>query len=283
MKRILIILAFLLTANQANLFAQCSTGTVSSATVTSSKGDGTAANPAECPVGIDFCYTLTSYVQNGTNWVHGIYLPFGSLPAGATVTATTANQPAQDGTGTWIFVNAAAATTAGLPGPGYYMDADNDGQVTDGYGDNATTFPSLAPFCFNIALVCSDDNAFTPTVGVSADGMTGVWTDFSCPLSADDNSTGPSVVFYEPTCTPPSASTAPTNQSICRGGSVTGLSVSATPSACASVPASNPSLTTSTSKPLTLTTNPFGAPAFAMTLTAADMPAKPYPDRKSVV
>lgn len=271
---------------EQNAKAQCATGTISGPTVNSAIGTGTSSDPAQCPVTIDFCYDLTGYSEAGTNWVHGVYVPWGTIPSGATIVAGATGAQPTDQTGdtkNWVFVNATNAQAQGLPGPGFYV-FDGSGTPGGNFGDNGTgdapaTFPSLAPFCFTATVPCTTEGNYTPTVGVSADGQTGSWTDASCPLSTDDNNTLAPVYYFED-CTEPAApaSVPTTTVTINEGDDISAITLSANCAACPAPPASTPSLTTSTSNPMTVTTNPFGAPAFGMVISPADLPQPPYTD-----
>ncbi len=177
----------------------CAGGCVSSYSVTStnSDGDGSTGDPTSSAT-FAICYELQSFDETATNWVHGVYLDtsdpsYSCLDFSVTPGATGAQSGAGSTSGNWIFL------TGGPNGPGYYFDSDNDGDVTDNFGDNGDAadplfYLALDPFCFNVTVTntatCPTTTSYTPVIQVSGDGDGGSWTNGGC--EGDDASFSPS-------------------------------------------------------------------------------------------
>ncbi len=139
--RLLPFISILLIVSSLRLWSQCATGLVNMNYWVATAGSGTYADPATGSIEYGFCFTLNSYYEKATNWVHGIYVNWGDIPPGVTITkGLTGEQPAQYGSRYWIWIDSLTARQLDLPGLGYYVD-DGDGNPKTNYGDNGIGTP----------------------------------------------------------------------------------------------------------------------------------------------
>lgn len=168
------------------LNSQCATGTVHMNYFTSTSGAGTYDDPAMGNIEYGFCFTLQTFYESQTNWVHGIFVAWNHIPDGVKICqGLTGAQPTQHGSRAWIWVDSLKARQFSLPGIGYYVD-DGDGNPTTNYGDNGlgtpnATFPGLSPFCFIAKYTCGLPSIHKPWVTITGDGTTGGWKNPACP------------------------------------------------------------------------------------------------------
>lgn len=152
------------------------------------------ANPAPVNGGyqpgqvVQFCYTVTGWSQQNTNWIHGVQLTLGAGWTGAvtgTVPATSL-----DLNGSWLYYAASPGTVNGTAwGPGFYYDTNDGGtNPTNNYGDNCNGAACTWTFCWNLTVsnTCTPGASLAVTVNTSGDGESGSWTSAAC---VDDNAT----------------------------------------------------------------------------------------------
>ncbi len=169
--------------------SQCGYGTTGIIYYTSTGGTGTYGDPATGKIDYKFCFTVSTFFEKSTNWMHGIFVAWADIPPGVSIgKGLTGEQPSQHGSRFWIFIDSAKAKQFALPGIGYYVD-DGDGNPTNNYGDNGVgtpnaTFPDLLPFCFDATYTCGVPLLIRPVVTVTGDGTTGAWKNPSCPGDA---------------------------------------------------------------------------------------------------
>jgi len=170
------------------------------------------ANPAPVNGGyqpgqvVQFCYTVTGWSQQNTNWIHGVQITMGAGWTGA-VTATV---PATslDLNGSWLYYASSPGTLNGTAwGPGFYYDTNDGGtNPTNNFGDNCNGAACTWTFCWNLTVsnACTPGASLAVTVNTSGDGESGSWTSAAC---VDDNAT----VFQaiEICCTAPTMSATP--------------------------------------------------------------------------
>jgi len=144
---------------------------------------------------VDFCYTISEYMQTNTNWMHGVQVNFGSGWAG--ISNQTAPTPVA-GSGTWAWYN--SVTSSPPPngsgqtfGQGFYIDLDGDGNPGNNFGDDCVQdgmggndLPCLAgitwTFCFRltVASACNPGSDLSVLINTSGDGESGGWQDLGC-------------------------------------------------------------------------------------------------------
>ena len=157
-------------------FAQCAG--FESATVSPMPINGTYAPSTT----VTFCYTMDGYNQVGSNWIDGFDLTLG--PGWDLSTLTPILSPNScDGLGAWGWYNSVTSTNTGqIFGPGFFYDANLDGNPGNDYGDYTVTGTCQWNFCFSItsASTCNgqDLSAFVTATG---DGTSGSWFNQSCP------------------------------------------------------------------------------------------------------
>jgi large repetitive protein len=137
---------------------------------------------------VTFCYKITGYTHQNTNWLHGVQIAFGSGWQGISGQAAAADC---GGSGTWGYY--AGGTTSSANGnswpAGFYFDYDGfpsgpgDGNPGNNLGDNcAATGSNLWTFCFNLTVksACSAGSNLSVTINTSGDGESGSWTSLGC-------------------------------------------------------------------------------------------------------
>nr|MBA3972072.1 hypothetical protein [Bacteroidota bacterium] len=100
---------------------------------------------------VTFCYTISNWVQQNTNWLHGVQISMGAGWTGAISGAVPANTvqniagPGFDGA--WYFSNTGLGTSAG---PGFYFETVSGGtNASNNFGDNGT---GTWTFCWNLTV-----------------------------------------------------------------------------------------------------------------------------------
>lgn len=137
---------------------------------------------------VTFTYTVSNYVQQSSNWFHGVVPQFGS--GWDLATLTNLNPAAScDGNGVWGWFNTCTSTATGLTvGPGFFYDTPSGGPPIDGipgnnFGDNC----SVNTWTFQWTVTAKDScppgiqgEDLGITVFNYADGESGSWTSFAC-------------------------------------------------------------------------------------------------------
>ncbi|HEX3080515.1 MAG TPA: T9SS type A sorting domain-containing protein, partial [Puia sp.] len=139
---------------------------------------------------VNFCYTIDSFQESGSNWLHGVILNFG--PGWDTSTLTINSLPVGcDAAGIWGFYNSDFSTGSGQTyGPGFYFDNTQgspllvlDGLPGNNWGDWGDDCADASwTFCFTIQVnpTCGGGTDLSVTNIVTGDGTTGSWTSDSC-------------------------------------------------------------------------------------------------------
>src|SRR5574343_158994 len=170
---------------------------------------------------VQFCYTITGWSQQNTNWLHGVQITMGAGWTGA-ITGTVPAATQQTFGGAWYYYNSSPGTVNGTAwGKGFYFDADGTGvNPMDNFGDDCDGAACTWTFCWNqtVSSTCTPGANLSTTVNTSGDGESGSWTSTAC---VDDNATVFSAV--QVCCTAPTMSAVPVT---CIGG--TNGSVTAT-------------------------------------------------------
>jgi gliding motility-associated-like protein len=154
---------------------------------------------------VTFCYTISNWTIQNTNWLHGIQISMGAGWTGAISGAVPANTvqniagPGFDGA--WYFSNTGLGTGFG---PGFYFETVSGGtDASNNFGDNGT---GSWTFCWNLTVDpgCSPGSDLSVTVNTSGDGESGSWSSLGC---SDD----PAYVFNaQGACCPPTMVSTPT-------------------------------------------------------------------------
>ena len=145
---------------------------------------------------VTFCYTITEWSQENTNWLHGVVPVFG---AGWDLSTLTSIQPAatcDGGPGIWQWFTNVSTPDGNLNG--FFFDGDAagflpnnpDGDPTNNFGDNCGTGgTSVDPnpnwqFCWTITTQACPPASSGADIGIEiftyADGETGNWTNIAC-------------------------------------------------------------------------------------------------------
>ena len=132
---------------------------------------------------VTFCFTITEWSQENSNWFHGVVPMMGS--GWTNITPTSAPNTCDGSTGIWDWFTG-VATPNGTE-TGFFFDGDlfnnPDGDPSNNYGDNCSGNVNWE-FCWEATVTdcppgqTGDDlSVFVETY---ADGETGSWTNIAC-------------------------------------------------------------------------------------------------------
>ncbi len=167
---------------------------------------------------VTFCYTIFTYNQVNTNWLHGVQISYG---AGWNMVSQT--PPPGCSTGSWQWKPTGIGTVNGTNwGPGFYFESNlgcnncNTSNPGDNFGDANASSCDLQ-FCWTMQVdAACPASSLNVTVNTSGDGESGSWSNLSCqgdsPSSLDPNMT---------CCLPPTMSSTPTSCSNSTDGTAT--------------------------------------------------------------
>jgi gliding motility-associated-like protein len=157
---------------------------------------------------VTFCYTVSNWSQQNTNWFHGVQISMGAGWTGVISSPSPANTcqniagPGFDGA--WYFSNTGLGTGAG---PGFYFETVSGGtDASNNFGDNCQGPGSNWTFCWTLTVDagCTPGSDLSVTVNTSGDGETGSWSSAGC--SGD-----PAFIFQaQGACCPPTMASTPT-------------------------------------------------------------------------
>ena len=153
---------------------------------------------------VTFCYTISSWVQQNTNWLHGIQITMGAGWTGAitgTVPAATVQNPGPGFDGAWYYSATGLGTGAGA---GFYFETVSGGtNASNNFGDNGL---GSWTFCWNLTVDpgCAAGSDLSVTVNTTGDGETGSWVSLGC---VDDP---PYVFSAQGSCCLPTMASTPT-------------------------------------------------------------------------
>ncbi len=167
---------------------------------------------------VTFCYTIFTYNQVNTNWLHGVQLSYG---AGWNM-VSQAPPPGCDGNGNWSYIPTGSSNLPAGFGEGFYYNSSlgcancNATDPEDNYGDANASNCDLQ-FCWTMQVdAACPASSLNVTVNTSGDGESGSWSNLSCqndsPSSLDPNMT---------CCLPPTMSSTPTTCSTSTDGTAT--------------------------------------------------------------
>ncbi|MBI3511312.1 MAG: gliding motility-associated C-terminal domain-containing protein [Bacteroidetes bacterium] len=135
---------------------------------------------------VTFCYTITQWDQQNTNWLHGVVPLFGNGWNMATLTNLTGAATCDGGPGVWQWFN-------NIPTPngnenGFFFDGDivqggPDGNPSNNFGDDCQGNVNWT-FCWTITAQNCPPAATGADLSVNidtyGDGETGNWTNVAC-------------------------------------------------------------------------------------------------------
>jgi gliding motility-associated-like protein len=137
---------------------------------------------------VTFCFTISQWEQQNTNWLHAVIPNFGSGWNLSTLTGLTGAATCDGGPGVWQWFNNVNCPNGNGIQSGFFFDGDivqggPNGDPTDNFGDNCNGNVNWT-FCWTItANACPPGNNgddLSITVDTYGDGETGNWTNVAC-------------------------------------------------------------------------------------------------------
>lgn len=141
---------------------------------------------------VTFCYTITEWTQQNTNWLHGVVPHFGSGWDMATLTNLIPAATCDGGAGIWDwFTNVNTPNGNGVQ-TGFFFDGDivqagPNGDPTDNFGDNCEGTGLSWTFCWTITTkdcppggTGQNGDDLGINIDTYGDGETGNWTNVAC-------------------------------------------------------------------------------------------------------
>lgn len=142
---------------------------------------------------VTFCYTVTEWEQQNTNWLHAVIPTFGNGWDLSTLTSITPAATCDGGPGVWDWFTNVVTPNGNGNLTGFFFDGDfvqepiPDGDPTNNFGDNCNGSGLSWTFCWTITTKdCSPAGAGQngDNLGVNidtwGDGETGNWTNIAC-------------------------------------------------------------------------------------------------------
>ncbi len=137
---------------------------------------------------VTFCFTISQWDQQNTNWLHAVIPTFGSGWNLGSLTGLVGAATCDGGPGVWSWFNNVNTPNGNGILSGFFFDGDivqggPNGNPTDNFGDNCTGLVNWT-FCWTItADLCPPGNNgddLSITVDTFGDGETGNWTNVAC-------------------------------------------------------------------------------------------------------
>ncbi|MBK9420338.1 MAG: gliding motility-associated C-terminal domain-containing protein [Flavobacteriales bacterium] len=135
-----------------------------------------------CGQTVTFCFTVTSWTQQNSNWFHGVSVALGPGWDASTLTPGTP-PPACSPPGTWDWYNSVtgtAGTNIGPQGPGFFFNTGPPGVPGNNYGDNCSGSNLNWQFCWTVTAGCNGGADLSVTVDTFGDSETGGWSSQGC-------------------------------------------------------------------------------------------------------
>lgn len=136
---------------------------------------------------VTFCYTITQWEQENTNWLHGVVPSFGAGWNLATLGNFQAAATCDGSTGVWDWFTNVNTPDGNVNG--FFFDGDliqeiiPDGDPTNNFGDNCQGTVNWT-FCWTITTQTCPPGVNGADLGVTVDtygdGETGNWTNVAC-------------------------------------------------------------------------------------------------------
>jgi gliding motility-associated-like protein len=134
-----------------------------------------------CGEVVTFCFTVTSWTQQNSNWFHGLSVTLG--PGWDAATLTPGTPPAAcSPPGTWDWytsVTGTAGTNIGPQGPGFFFNSGPPGIPGNNFGDNCAGAVNWQ-FCWTVTAGCVSGADLSVTVDTFGDSETGSWSSQGC-------------------------------------------------------------------------------------------------------
>ena len=137
---------------------------------------------------VTFCFTISQWDQQNTNWLHAVIPTFGNGWDMTTLTNLVGANTCDGGPGIWSWFNNVNCPNGNGIQTGFFFDGDivqggPDGNPTNNFGDNCNGNVNWT-FCWTItAKTCPPGNN-GDNLGISidtyGDGETGNWTNVAC-------------------------------------------------------------------------------------------------------
>ena len=151
---------------------------------------------------VTFCYTINSYTQVSSNWLHGVQVSFG--PGWNPATLVTNPPDGCSNSGYWAWYPSGITSYNGSTWPaGFYYDYNTaSGNPGNNYGDYNAQNCDLQ-FCWTITTdaVCVAGSSLNISINTSADGESGSWTSVACQNDATTTFAAMSACCSPPTMT----------------------------------------------------------------------------------
>lgn len=137
---------------------------------------------------VTFCYTITQWDQQNTNWLHAVIPNFGSGWDLSTLTGLTGAATCDGGPGVWQWFNNVNTPNGNGILSGFFFDGDivqggPNGDPTDNFGDNCNGTVNWT-FCWTITAKTCPPGQTGDDLGIIidtyGDGETGNWTNVAC-------------------------------------------------------------------------------------------------------
>ena len=149
---------------------------------------------------VTFCFTVTEFSEQNTNWFHGVQVSMGAGWTGVVTNPVPAVDcpvdvtpgPGDAGAGTWGWYpgGVTSAATGQAFGAGFYFDnvnvaGNNPGQNFGDPTDGSCTWT----FCFDLTVDagCTAGADLSVTINTTGDGESGSWTSVACAGDASSN------------------------------------------------------------------------------------------------
>lgn len=139
----------------------------------------------ECGQTVNFCFTVTNWTQQNSNWFHGLSIALGPGWDASTLTPVSAPPPCQ-GTGSWDWYASVTGTgnnNIGPQGPGWFFNTGAPGNPGNNYGDNCAGAVNWQ-FCWSVTVMSTPDCVggadLSVTVDTFGDSETGSWGSAGC-------------------------------------------------------------------------------------------------------
>lgn len=137
---------------------------------------------------VTFCYTITGWDQQNTNWLHAVIPTFGNGWDMSTLTGLTGAATCDGGPGIWSWFNNVNTPNGNGIMSGFFFDGDivqggPNGNPTDNFGDNCNGVVNWT-FCWTITAFTCPPGQSGDDLGIIidtyGDGETGNWTNIAC-------------------------------------------------------------------------------------------------------
>jgi hypothetical protein len=141
---------------------------------------------------VTFCFNISAWSIQNTNWFHGMQVAWGSAWANAAGTPTSytpATSMSGSGTWDWYLGGCTSSAPSGTHyGAGFYYDytttPGNPGNNFGDYNSGGASTPYLANWTFCITLTaktdCISNSDLSVTINTTSDGESGSWGSSGC-------------------------------------------------------------------------------------------------------